>query len=82
MNYERQHTYLNRGKNRGRIQGLEKIENLQSHDNIDIYQKAVKILESYWEDEEEEENNVGHENFQLGGNQSANAPPTGGFNFG
>ncbi|CAN8295880.1 unnamed protein product [Cochlearia groenlandica] len=65
-------------------EGLEKIENLQSHDNTEIYEKAVKILESYWaeEDEEEEENNGGHENFQFGGNQSGNAPPTGGFNFG
>ena len=38
--------------------GLEKIENLQSHDNDDIYQKAVKILEEFWtEDDDEEEGN-------------------------
>ncbi|GMH20460.1 hypothetical protein Nepgr_022301 [Nepenthes gracilis] len=30
--------------------GLEKIENLQSHDNNEIYEKAVKILETYWVD--------------------------------
>ncbi|KAK0600441.1 hypothetical protein LWI29_015066 [Acer saccharum] len=31
--------------------GLEKIENLQSHDNnTEIYDKAVKILETYWLD--------------------------------
>jgi len=29
-------------------EGLEKIENLQSHDNNEIYEKAVKILETYW----------------------------------
>ncbi|GMH27829.1 hypothetical protein Nepgr_029672 [Nepenthes gracilis] len=28
--------------------GLEKIENLQSHDNNEIYEKAIKILETYW----------------------------------
>ncbi|VVB07024.1 unnamed protein product [Arabis nemorensis] len=28
--------------------GLEKIEELQNHDN-DIYQKAVKILETFWQ---------------------------------
>uniref|UniRef100_A0A0D3B8V2 Importin subunit alpha n=1 Tax=Brassica oleracea var. oleracea TaxID=109376 RepID=A0A0D3B8V2_BRAOL len=38
--------------------GLEKIENLQSHDNDDIYQKAMKILEKFWtEDDDEEEGN-------------------------
>ncbi|MCD7470674.1 Importin alpha subunit (Karyopherin alpha subunit) (Serine-rich RNA polymerase I suppressor protein) [Datura stramonium] len=29
-------------------EGLEKIENLQSHDNQEIYEKAVKILETGW----------------------------------
>ncbi|KAF2325110.1 hypothetical protein GH714_022826 [Hevea brasiliensis] len=36
-------------------EGLEKIENLQSHDNNDIYEKAVKILETYWLEGEEED---------------------------
>ncbi|KAK2637991.1 hypothetical protein Ddye_025786 [Dipteronia dyeriana] len=31
-------------------EGLEKIENLQSHDNTEIYEEAVKILETYWKD--------------------------------
>ncbi|KAF9592553.1 hypothetical protein IFM89_015766, partial [Coptis chinensis] len=35
-------------------EGLEKIENLQSHDNTDIYEKAVKILETYWLEDDEE----------------------------
>lgn len=35
-------------------EGLEKIENLQSHDNNEIYEKAVKILEAYWMDEEDD----------------------------
>jgi len=29
-------------------EGLEKIENLRSHDNSEIYDKAVNILETYW----------------------------------
>ncbi|KAL1211761.1 Importin subunit alpha-7 [Cardamine amara subsp. amara] len=35
-------------------EGLEKIESLQSHENNDIYETAVKILETYWMEEEEE----------------------------
>lgn len=35
--------------------GLDKIENLQTHDNNEIYEKAVKILTRYWFDDEEEE---------------------------
>nr|BAJ34004.1 unnamed protein product [Eutrema halophilum] len=63
-------------------EGLEKIENLQSHDNDDIYQKAVKILETFWtEDDEEEvgndENHAPQSGFQFG---STNVPP-GQFNF-
>ena len=65
-------------------EGLEKIENLQSHDNNDIYQKAVKILETFWtEDDDEEgcndENHAPQAGFQFG---SANvAAPPGQFNF-
>ncbi|KAG8479316.1 hypothetical protein CXB51_029787 [Gossypium anomalum] len=28
--------------------GREKIENLRSHDNTNIYEKAVKVVETYW----------------------------------
>ncbi|XP_024007106.1 importin subunit alpha-1 isoform X2 [Eutrema salsugineum] len=34
-------------------EGLEKIEKLQSNDNNEIYEKAVKILETYWVEEED-----------------------------
>uniref|UniRef100_M4EPP5 IBB domain-containing protein n=1 Tax=Brassica campestris TaxID=3711 RepID=M4EPP5_BRACM len=67
--------------------GLDKIENLQSHDNNEIYEKAVKILERYWAEEEDEEQILtdgGNENPQQGfsfGNNQAAAPP-GGFKFG
>lgn len=68
-------------------EGLDKIEHLQTHDNNEIYEKAVKILEAYWAEEEEVDDNgaigVSDGNVQafgFGANQP-NAPP-GGFNFG
>ncbi|OWM72417.1 hypothetical protein CDL15_Pgr018302 [Punica granatum] len=63
--------------------GLDKIEHLQTHDNNEIYEKAVKILEAYWAEEEVDDVGVGDGNVQplsFGANQ-LNAPP-GGFNFG
>ncbi|MBA0681619.1 hypothetical protein Goari_023408 [Gossypium aridum] len=63
-------------------EGLEKIENLQSHDNNEIYEKAVKILETYWLEEDEETLPPGdgtQQNFHFGGNDVK--VPTGGFNF-
>ncbi|KAF6173635.1 hypothetical protein GIB67_022994 [Kingdonia uniflora] len=63
--------------------GLEKIENLQSHDNTEIYEKAVKILETYWLEEDDEalpQGDGSQPGFQFGGND-VSAPP-GGFNFG
>jgi len=66
--------------------GLDKIENLQSHDNNEIYEKAVKILERYWAEEDEEEQslqengNGEQQGFSFGTNQP-NLPP-GGFKFG
>lgn len=68
-------------------EGLEKLENLQSHNNIEIYEKAVKILEVYWlgDDDDDEENVPGGDGtqtgFNFGGNGDPNVPP-GGFNFG
>lgn len=67
--------------------GSDKIENLQTHDNNEIYEKAVKILERYWAEEEEDEQiqdgGVGgnqQPGFAFGTNQP-NIPP-GGFKFG
>jgi importin subunit alpha-1 len=37
-------------------EGLDKIEQLQVHQNIDIYEKAVKILETYFAAEEDDQN--------------------------
>ncbi|XP_078439266.1 importin subunit alpha-1a-like [Wolffia australiana] len=64
-------------------EGLEKIENLQSHDNTEIYEKAVKILETYWLEDEDDAmptNDEGQAGFRFGsGNVSV---PSSGFNFG
>ncbi|KAJ7973252.1 Importin subunit alpha [Quillaja saponaria] len=67
-------------------EGLEKIENLQTHDNNEIYEKAVKILERYWTEDEEDDQNLpdgGIEN-QQGGTFGSSQPniPSGGFKFG
>lgn len=65
-------------------EGLEKIENLQSHDNNEIYEKAVKLLETYWLEEEDEamppEDSV-HPGVPFGGNELPPVP-SGGFKFG
>lgn len=62
------------------VDGSEKIENLQSHDNHEIYEKAVKILETYWLDEEDEPSGNAEQNgFQFGDNQPV--APNGGFKF-
>ncbi|KAL9257210.1 Importin subunit alpha-1b-like protein [Drosera capensis] len=53
-------------------EGLEKIENLQSHDNNEIYEKAVKILETYWLEEEDEtlpSGEVSQPGFHFGGSE-------------
>lgn len=65
-------------------EGLDKIENLQTHDNHDIYEKAVKVLEKYWAEEEEEQNvQDGAAINQQGFNFGATQPniPAGGFKF-
>ncbi|KAL2921208.1 Importin subunit alpha-2 [Bienertia sinuspersici] len=62
-------------------EGLEKIENLQSHDNNEIYEKAVKILETYWLEEEEETAPPGDASttgFPMWNSEG----PAGGFKFG
>lgn len=63
-------------------EGLEKIENLQSHDNNEIYEKAVKILETFWLEEDDDTLPPGdnpQEGFQFRGGELP--VPSGGFNF-
>jgi len=66
-------------------EGLEKIENLQSHNNNDIYEKAVKILETYFGLEDEEPNlapaiDANATQYTFGDSQQM--LPSGGFQFG
>lgn len=64
-------------------EGLEKIENLQSHDNTEIYEKAVKILETYWLEEEDETmppGDAAQSGFNFGSSELP-AVPSGGFDF-
>jgi hypothetical protein len=37
-------------------EGIEKLENLQDHENHDVYQKAMRLIETYFNGEEESEN--------------------------
>nr|GEU61900.1 importin subunit alpha-2-like [Tanacetum cinerariifolium] len=62
-------------------EGLEKIEQLQSHDNTEIYEKSIKLLETYWLEEEDDvmpPGDADQPGFGFGG---ANSIPAGGFNF-
>ncbi len=65
------------------VGGLDKIESLQSHNNHDIYEKAVRILEQFFIIEGEEDiEGIGPDNT---GNQftfQQAQVPDGGFNFG
>ncbi|KAL1188112.1 Importin subunit alpha-1 [Cardamine amara subsp. amara] len=58
----------------GDAEGLEKIEELQSNDNNEIYEMAVKLLETFWLEDDDEERQQ-----SLGGNQVP--VPSMGFNF-
>lgn len=66
-------------------EGLDKIELLQNHQNTDIYEKAVKILEDYFGAEEEEDETLAppmsqnQQTYSFGGNNPS--IPTGGFKF-
>jgi len=75
------------------VGGLDLIEQLQNHPNNDIYDKCVKLLETYIGLEEEEDQNLapsmdeGANQYTFGAPAAAGAPvmgsmPAGGFNFG
>ena len=66
--------------------GLDKIEELQQHANVDVYEKAVHLIETYFGAEDDEENDQTQPQtcaqgggFAFGTTQAA---PLGGFNFG
>jgi importin subunit alpha-1 len=62
--------------------GLDAIEQLQDHDNHNIYQKAVRIIEMYFGGEEEEEDTTIMPDVDAGAQQySFGAPPGGGGGY-
>lgn len=66
-------------------EGLDKIEALQNHQNNDIYEKAVKILESYFAAEEETglapTVDPNQQTYQFGAAAMPQSMPQGGFKF-
>ncbi|KAG0006525.1 Importin alpha subunit (Karyopherin alpha subunit) (Serine-rich RNA polymerase I suppressor protein) [Modicella reniformis] len=63
--------------------GMEKIHNLQAHDNNEIYKKAYTIIDRFFADEEEEDTGLAPQvDIRLGA-FAFQAPdaPQGGFNF-
>jgi len=61
--------------------GLDKLEQLQNHQNQEIYEKSVNILETYFAAEEEDQNvspNINNGSFHFGMG-TGNAPTA--FNF-
>jgi len=66
-------------------EGLTKLEQLQAHNNEDVYKKAVHILESYFGLDDDDDTQLAPETTQQGfvfqGAQQP-GPPPGGFTFG
>eukprot|EP01113_Clastostelium_recurvatum_P047510 TRINITY_DN848_c0_g1_i1.p1 TRINITY_DN848_c0_g1~~TRINITY_DN848_c0_g1_i1.p1 ORF type:complete len:535 (-),score=139.79 TRINITY_DN848_c0_g1_i1:316-1920(-) len=66
------------------VGGLDRIEDLQHHHNQEIYDKAVSIVETYYQGEEEQpqvlapQMNEAQQQYTFGSNAAA---PQGGFNF-
>lgn len=63
--------------------GLDKIEFLQSHENLDIYQKAFEIIQHYFGTEEEDARvapsvDSDQQQYHFSADQSV---PMGGFHF-
>jgi len=66
--------------------GVERIEALQEHENEEIYEKSLKIIETYFQDQETEDQSLAPQtmgdNFAFGANQmQMMVAPTGGFAF-
>lgn len=62
--------------------GLDKIEDLQNHENEDVYKKALTIIETYFGEEEEDAEGVSSTtNGQAYDFSSVNNIPDGGFSF-
>jgi importin subunit alpha-1 len=64
--------------------GLDALENLQRHDNEDIYDKSIRILRDFFEEEEDDQTfapvvDASKNQFSFG--VSTAVTPAGGFNF-
>ena len=75
MNFENQNQYAIMIEEVG---GVDRIFDLQSHENLEIYQKAKKILDRFFSAEEEDAVIEGGQ-FQF--SADSNAAPQGGFQF-
>lgn len=65
--------------------GMDKIHNLQLHDNGEIYKKAYSIIDKYFNDEDDEDAAIAPEIDATTGNFSFNTQmdvPQQGFSFG
>ncbi|KAL1921129.1 uncharacterized protein VTP21DRAFT_10845 [Calcarisporiella thermophila] len=65
--------------------GMEKIHNLQIHENVEIYKKAYHIIDKYFGEEEEEDTGIAPEvdsNTGAFAFQQDASVPQGGFQFG
>jgi len=63
--------------------GLDKLEAIQTHENEEVYNKALKILQNYFENDEDDESLAPVQTstaFQFGVPAASSAKP-GGFNF-
>jgi len=52
-------------------EGLDKIENLQTHENEEVYQKALEIIDTFFTEGDDEENEAPKEQFTFSQPQSA-----------
>ncbi|KAF9358162.1 Importin alpha subunit (Karyopherin alpha subunit) (Serine-rich RNA polymerase I suppressor protein) [Mortierella sp. AD094] len=64
--------------------GMEKIHNLQAHDNADIYRKAYGLIDKYFAEDDDEETGLAPQvDSQTGAFAfQTTGAPQGGFNFG
>jgi len=65
--------------------GLDKIEQLQAHENETIYQKALQIIETFFPDGEQVDEEIapkaGETGFEFAAPADASVNQAGGFNF-